>query len=373
MKYYTKQWLESYSFCAPLCAMKPIADKEYTAKEIDELYNKKLKEEKNFKAIYASQLNFAHLYFPKWVLDCVNIRLIAMGYLPKSVYDRLIAEEQEKKAEHDKIVRLAEQALSAERKKIPQDIIANFGFHDGSVMSLEAIDGNVVMIIAESRPSFGCMTCYVKVTFENGKVIERDDSLKFDCRIVYEDGREYYDASCTWLYDELYKVDNGYEAHMLLTGGDSGYLTISCSNIKIEKHIESITQYVRPDRTLCEKIQTSCGLRQIINGNLHDAGIANAQLVGCNFVLTLDLDEGQTVDNVFYRKVMEITFESVSNCSVSGNETALIGLYVQRHREEMFDGKIRFLFELWKDSDNTLVAFYLSCDEVTAECILVKD
>ncbi len=127
------------------------------------------------------------------------------------------------------------------------------------------------------------------------------------------------------------------------------------------------------DRAMCEKIKTSCGLREIILGKLHDAGIANAQAVGSDFALTLDLDEGQIKDDRFYRKVMVITFENVSNCSIKDSATHFLGLFVSKHHEDIVDGKLSFSFEMWNDKDNTSKQLYLCCDDVKVESKFIND
>lgn len=127
------------------------------------------------------------------------------------------------------------------------------------------------------------------------------------------------------------------------------------------------------DRAMCEKIKTSRGLREIILGELHDAGIASAQAVDSNLALTLDLDEGQIKDDQFYRKVMVITFENISNCSIKDSTTHLVGLFINRHHEEIVDGKLSFSFEMWDNKDNTSIRFSLCCDDVKVELKLVND
>lgn len=127
------------------------------------------------------------------------------------------------------------------------------------------------------------------------------------------------------------------------------------------------------DRTMCEKIKTSCGLRKIILGKLHDACIANVQEVDSNLSLTLDLDEGQIKGDSFYRKVMVITFENISNFSIKDSATCLVGLFVSRHYEYIIDGKLSFWFELWNDKNNTSIQLSLCCDDVMVESKFVND
>lgn len=163
--------------------------------------------------------------FPDWVKDKVDIRLIALDYLPKSVYDRLKTEQKQNKAAFDKIEREARKTLVKESKKIPERIKSEFGFHDGSVLSIKQIGVDLVMMIEVDGIPFEGGTPYVRVTFTNGKIIERDENIEAD------------DVRCTWLYDELYKTEIGYEAHMLLTNKDLCYLTISCDDLVIERNI----------------------------------------------------------------------------------------------------------------------------------------
>ena len=127
------------------------------------------------------------------------------------------------------------------------------------------------------------------------------------------------------------------------------------------------------DRAMCEKIKTSRGLREIILGNLHDAGVASVQAGDSNLALTLDIDEGQIKDDKFYRKVMVITFENISNCSTKDSVTHFVGLFVNRHQEEIVEGKLSFSFEMWNDKDNTSMQLSLCCDDVIVENVLVND
>lgn len=187
----------------------------------------------------------------------------------------------------------------------------------------------------------------------------------------------HYAVAC--LYSKLYKTDDFtlWKTHKeilreinCLKIVDSAFRT-SCSEKEVDCAVGQLIQASDLDRAMCEKIKSSRGLRQIILGGFHDAGVANAQAVGSDFVLTLDLDECETKDNVCYRKVARITFTNVSGCSVKDDETTIIGFYVSRHREEIIDGKIRFAFEMWNDSDNML-PLILCCDDVTVEYSLVN-
>ncbi|MDE6293671.1 MAG: DUF4085 domain-containing protein [Clostridiales bacterium] len=191
---------------------------------------------KMFERMYEGGLEHGYSNFPDWVKDKADVRLIALGYLPKSVYDRLKAEQKRNRAEFNKINRAAEKTLRKQAKEIPERISRHFGFHDGSVISFQNIDDDVVMIIKVDGIAIENETPYARITFVGGEVIERDGHLKFARRKVDYDG-EQHDAYCTWLYEGLYKTEDGYEAHMLLTEGELGYLTIRCKDIQIEFNV----------------------------------------------------------------------------------------------------------------------------------------
>jgi len=190
-----------------------------------------------FEAAYNGGLKHGYMRFPEWVKDEVDIRLIALGFLPKSVFDRLKTEEKQNKAEFDKINRNARKALEKESKKIPERILSEFVFHDGTVLSLEKNGADWVMTINEDFVPFEGETPYTRVTFTNGRIAERDENLTFEVRTFEIDGQQY-GSQCSWLYEELYKTENGYEAHMLLADKELCYLTIACDDIIIDKNIK---------------------------------------------------------------------------------------------------------------------------------------
>lgn len=301
MKYFTKEWYALMQSLHYTVGMKPIADKQYSEEDIAALYDETLKarierdrrkydepprfteidfdnaeyedfavfdvatgtlkhpasmedfkreyeEEKvraeeefarrppfdpkqtveTFEAVYQGGLKNGYMRFPEWVKGKVDIRLIALGFLPKSAYEALKAEQERNKAAFDEIENEAEKALGKESERIPERILSDFGFHDGVVLSLERAGADLVMTVKDYGVPFEGDTPYVRVTFTNGKILERDENLTFEA-----DG-----AQCCWLYDELYKTESGYEAHMLLINKDLCYLTIGCDDILIGKNIE---------------------------------------------------------------------------------------------------------------------------------------
>lgn len=190
--------------------------------------------EENFKARYEAQLKYGYLQFPEWVKGEADIRLIALGYLPKSVYGKLKEEAKRNRAEFNRQCKAAERALKKE--DVPREIAEKFCFHDGDALSLTEENGNLVMLIRADGMPFEGETPFVRVTFVGGEIVERDENLKFEHRKIKCEENEY-DAYCTWLYEELYRTEDGYEAHMMFVEGELGYLTVRCKDILFEENI----------------------------------------------------------------------------------------------------------------------------------------
>lgn len=174
---------------------------------------------KTFCSAYRNKLKYASDNFPLWVTEEADRRLLALDLLPESVYQKLREEEKANKRRTDAVVHAAKRKLS--KQDIPQDIMGDFNFHDGEIRRfykrgknriLEIIPDGV--FVEEEAPAF------VRITFFNAEVLEN------------EAGRL---ASSAWLYDEIYRLEDGYEVHVLLVKSDLQYLTLRCKDIAVER------------------------------------------------------------------------------------------------------------------------------------------
>ena len=187
-----------------------------------------------FEEMYANRMKFGLAHYPEWARECVDARLAALDYLPKSVYDRLKAESKANKREFEKINRAARKALSAKAQKLPRRVVEEFGFHDAELLDYAERDGDVVMLLRGDFACFDGETPYIRVTFRNAETLEKDD-------VAFSGADGEYCR--TWLYDELYvAAGGGIEAHMLFSSGktDDGlaYLTLRCADIDVERNVE---------------------------------------------------------------------------------------------------------------------------------------
>lgn len=89
MKFYTKEWYDLRQHLHYTCGVKKIPDKEYSDKEIRELYYLALKKEvgtiKDFKEGYRIGMRYVPLRYSAWVLQAVDKRLLALDLMPERV------------------------------------------------------------------------------------------------------------------------------------------------------------------------------------------------------------------------------------------------------------------------------------------------
>lgn len=85
--------------------------------------------------------------------------------------------------------------------------------HDCDVLSCRKSGKNVVMDFDNS----GGFTDTSKVVFRNAKIVCMDAPLR----------------GAWWLYDEIYKTDEGYEIHALLQKKELVYFTITCDDVEV--------------------------------------------------------------------------------------------------------------------------------------------
>lgn len=287
MKYFNKEWYELMQKQFMTDGITQIPDKEYSDKEIEEMYNKELKKEierayedyntppdytfleelingdepfepenwiiidedtdtavvptskeevienisrekerdleefnnrppfdekeviEDFEETYKSMLEIKD-FFPKWVYEEVDNRLLALNFLPKSALKKLKAEEKENKKKFDKIMKEADEDFS--RQDIFEELYTKFNFHDDRIVGFEKQGNNYVMTIENYEDEV------IQIVFEEAEIIELEE-LDFE--------------NCYWLYEEIYKENNTYEVHIMVYSNGLKYVTMKCKDINI--------------------------------------------------------------------------------------------------------------------------------------------
>lgn len=87
---------------------------------------------------------------------------------------------------------------------LDKEIIEKFGFHDCTIIKSVQNDTSLTLHLNNT----GGFTDIDEVTFENFNIIKQDDLLE----------------DAWWLYEEVYKVNDKYEFHVLLQNGKMGLI-----------------------------------------------------------------------------------------------------------------------------------------------------
>ncbi len=252
MKYYTKEWYQLMQRLHYTSGLTKIPDKIYSEQEIQAFYDHDLQKEIThdrkfyetgsytpadtidcFQDCYKKLLRYGGLHYPQWVCDTVDKRLLALNRMPASAYDQLRKEERVNQQAFQKIMDAA--AVDLEKQDIPQEIRSQFHFHDADLLALKKVGHDYQLTLRKDGGWPEGTTPYIRIHFQNVSRVEREKG--FALRPRYNEYGELC-SSCQYLYDELYKTDEGYEVHILLwTPKALRYLTICCEDICLEDNI----------------------------------------------------------------------------------------------------------------------------------------
>ncbi len=147
---------------------------------------------------------------PEYILEKVaDIRVLALDYCTNEVKWLIenFCEGNEKKTE-----RTMDELMKAEKREFGEKMpeFTKESFHDCEITEFEK-DGRDIVISFDNSGGF---TDCTGIVFKNAEIIEQDGDI----------------IDAVWLYDEIYKTENGFEIHALLTGEDLKYFTVRCED-----------------------------------------------------------------------------------------------------------------------------------------------
>ncbi|MGF9697897.1 MULTISPECIES: DUF4085 family protein [Paenibacillus] len=150
---------------------------------------------------------------PKEIYDQIaDIRVFGLGYCTREVMRQLKKQSKINEAQMQLISKEYREAQLAE--PIPEHIRNQVHFHDCTVTEL--VSDTDLVIRFDTRGGF---TNLNKVTFVAPEIIKQEEHIV----------RSY------WLYHEMYRIENGYEVHMLFDGAEMSELIIQCQDIVVEE------------------------------------------------------------------------------------------------------------------------------------------
>lgn len=149
---------------------------------------------------------------PELLSQIADMRIFVLGYCTKAVYQQLkkLSIENRKKVEQ-----LMEEAVNVMRAQhIPETRSFKLNFHDCKVVRMDV--GERLVIRFDTARGF---TKDNKVTFFEPRILLREEGI----------------VESHWLYHEIYRIDEGYEVHVLLSGKKLCELILWCKDIEIEE------------------------------------------------------------------------------------------------------------------------------------------
>ena len=150
---------------------------------------------------------------PELLQQIADVRVFSLGYCTKDILSQLKGLSEENEEKMNRV--LDEYSKAQQEENIPQLIRERFGFHDCEITEFTVGKKDVVMLL-DTRGGF---TNFNMITFATSEIIKQEGHI----------------VGSTWIYEELYHTENGYEAHMLFwTGAGMSELIIRCNDIIIE-------------------------------------------------------------------------------------------------------------------------------------------
>ncbi len=171
---------------------------------------------------FVFQQEYLRRELPQSIINQIaDIRVFALHKATRTVINAVadFCEENERSAaaaseNYRKYIEVASSAID-------QEILENFGFHDCTITTSIQEDMSLTLCLDNS----GGVTTIDKVTFTNMKIIKQDGEL----------------VDSWWLYDEIYKVNDHYEFHVLLQNSKAGLIDfiIAAEQISFHRSVDS--------------------------------------------------------------------------------------------------------------------------------------
>ena len=224
MKYFTKEWME---LCQKISFHLNLEEEKkaetFSEEYFQQLYNSELidwftlreemdpiafnKEEAAEEFHNAFIVNQAILKkgLPETILQQIaDLRVFALYKATRKVINAVTKFCEENERSVTNISKNYRRYYKEASISFDKEIVENFRFHDCTVIKSIQNDTNLTLLIDNT----GGFTDIGEVTFENFNIIKQDGVLE----------------NSWWLYEEVYKVNDQYEFHVLLENGERGLI-----------------------------------------------------------------------------------------------------------------------------------------------------
>lgn len=196
-------------------------------RRLEEFENREPFDEKEARELFKMNFEIAvndKWQMPAWVYEKVDVRLVALNYLPKEVYKELENFSEESEIRIRDIDQLEEE--NPTNKNIPNHILELLELHDSNLLKIEEKDGEIFLDINYSPAS--SLEGLYRVQFVEGKILENE----INQLVIDENGS----SNIYFIASEAYNVGDYFEFHFLLDSydddeGESLYLTIKAKDL----------------------------------------------------------------------------------------------------------------------------------------------
>lgn len=128
--------------------------------------------------------------------EIADIRVCALDKVSYKVIQAITLFCKNNEKSVNRTIKEYEKYYKKASKSFDRSIVENINFHDCSIIDVRQTE-EYLLILFDNKGGF---TDVDEVKFENYKIIKQDDLLQ----------------NSWWLYDEIYKINNKYELHVLL-------------------------------------------------------------------------------------------------------------------------------------------------------------
>ncbi|WP_405131688.1 DUF4085 family protein [Paenibacillus sp. FSL H8-0317] len=172
---------------------------------------KKCKEE--YKESMESSFQYKAEHLPQEIVEQIaDIRVFTLGYCTREILQQLKKQSAHNWRRVEHTSKEFREVMMAQN--IPDEIHSRVQYHDCTVTELLTMDE--VVIRFDTRGGF---TNINKLTLVAPEIIKQEGDI----------------VGSYWLYQELYRIDNGYELHVLFGGENMPELIVRCADILVEE------------------------------------------------------------------------------------------------------------------------------------------
>lgn len=157
------------------------------------------RERVEFEECYREQMEYLREALPEEILKQVaDIRVLALQVAAPEVKARIQRFVREAEREYIGTANAYWKGFEKLLKKYPDSFLQRFGFHDAVIAGVRKRGKNLVVSLNNGRWNT-CENEVSRITFVNCEILRRDRNL----------------TGSDWLYEEIYKIDGGWEIHIM--------------------------------------------------------------------------------------------------------------------------------------------------------------